>query len=107
YGTGLAVNQVVSVLGAYPLPESSNPFAAATGSGIAKSLLALVAIVTAYAAASPVLVAASLLGDAWPWLAVPVGVAYGVAAAALGSRLAGDLLDRRAPELLAAVTPRR
>lgn len=107
YGTGLAVNQVVSVLGAYPLPESANPFAAATGSGIAKSLLALVAIVTAYAAASPVLLAASLLGNAWPWLAVPVGAGYGVAAAALGSQLAGDLLDRRAPELLAAVTPRR
>lgn len=107
YGTGLAVNQVVSVLGAYPLPESSNPFATASGSGIAKSLLALLAIVTAYVVATPVLVAAALLGDAWPWLAVPVGVAYGGAAAALGGRLAGNLLDRRAPELLAAVTPRR
>jgi ABC-2 type transport system permease protein len=107
YGTGLAVNQYVSVLAAYPLPESFNPFATASGSGIAKSLLALVAIVAAYAIAAPVLVAAVLLPDAWPWLSVPVGLGYGLAAAGLGCYLAGNALDRRAPELLAAVTPNR
>lgn len=48
-----------------------------------------------------------LLGDAWPWLAVPVGAGYGLAAAALGCYLAGEVLDRRTPELLAAVTPGR
>jgi ABC-2 type transport system permease protein len=106
YGTGLAINQYLSVLAAYPLPEGSNPFATASGSGIAKSLLALVAIVAAYAVAAPVLVAAALLGAAWSAVAVPVGLGYGLAAAALGCYLAGDLLDRRAPELLAAVTPR-
>lgn len=107
YGAGLAVNQYVSVLAAYPLPESSNPFATASGAGLAKSLLALVAIIAAYAVAAPVLVAAVLLGDAWPWLAVPVGAGYGLAAAALGCYLAGEVLDRRTPELLAAVTPGR
>jgi ABC-2 type transport system permease protein len=107
YGVGLAVNQYVSVLAAYPLPESSNPFAIASGGGVAKSLLALLGIAAAYAVATPVLVAATLLGGAWPALAVPIGVGYGLAAAALGCHLAGDVLDRRAPELLAAVTPGR
>jgi ABC-2 type transport system permease protein len=52
-------------------------------------------------------VAALLLGAVWNWLALPVGLAYGGSAAWLGCYLAGDILDRRAPELLAAVTPRR
>jgi ABC-2 type transport system permease protein len=107
YGTGLAVNQFVSVLAGYPLPESSNPFATVSGSGLAKSLLALVAVAAAYAVAAPVLVVAVRLPEAWPWLAVPVGLGYGLAAAALGCYLAGDVLDRRLPELLAAVTPNR
>jgi ABC-2 type transport system permease protein len=107
YGTGLAINQSISVLAAYPLPEGSNPFAITSGTGIAKSLLALVAILAAYTVAVPVLVAAVLLGDVWPVLAVPVGGGYGLAAAALGCRLTGDALDRRAPQLLADVTPGR
>jgi ABC-2 type transport system permease protein len=107
YGTGLAANTYLSILAAYPLPETSNPFATSSGAGLAKSLLALVAIVAAYAVAAPVQVLAALLGDAWPWVALPVGAGYGFAAAALGCYLAGDVLDRRAPELLAAVTPGR
>ncbi|HEY8473518.1 MAG TPA: ABC transporter permease [Natronosporangium sp.] len=107
YGAGVAVNTFVSVLAAYPLPETANPFATATGSGLAKSLLALVAMVAASIIAAPVLAIAAALGDAWPWLAVPIGAAYGAGAAALGCYLAGDVLDRRAPELLAAVTPSR
>jgi ABC-2 type transport system permease protein len=107
YGTGVAVNTYVSILAAYPLPETSNPFATASGSGVAKSLLALVAVAVAYLVAAPVLALAAALGDAWPWLAVPAGLGYGLAATALGTYLAGDVLDHRAPELLAAVTPNR
>jgi ABC-2 type transport system permease protein len=107
YGVGLAINQYLSVLAPYALPEGSNPFATASGSGLAKSLLALVAIVAAYLVCAPVLVAAAVLGEqAWAWLAVPVGLGYGLGAVALGTYLAGDVLDHRAPELLAAVTPR-
>lgn len=106
YGTGLAVNQLLSVLTPYPLPETSNPFATGSGEAAAKSMLALGGLLFASAGAVPVLLLASLLGDAWPWVAVPVGVGYGVAAVVLGSYLAGDHLDRRAPEVLAAVTPR-
>jgi ABC-2 type transport system permease protein len=108
YGAGLAVNLHLSVLAPYALPDTANPFATGSGTGLAKSLLALVAVVAAYAVAMPVLVAAALLdGTVWRYLALPVGLGYGAVAASLGCRLAGDLLDRRAPELLAAVTPRR
>lgn len=107
YGAGLAVNSFVSVLGAYSLPETSNPFAMNSGAGLAKGLLTLLAMIVSAVAAVPMLVAAALLGDAWLWLALPLGAAYGLGAALLGAYLAGDVLDRRQPELLATVTPRR
>ncbi|MFY1686092.1 ABC transporter permease [Micromonospora sp. WMMD730] len=107
YGVGLAINGFISVLGAYSLPETSNPFAMNSGSGIAKSMLTLLSMVGSAAAAVPMVVAAGLLGDVWLWLALPVGAAYGVGAALLGAYLAGDVLDRRMPELLSTVTPRR
>ncbi|SBT53034.1 ABC transporter permease [Micromonospora narathiwatensis] len=107
YGTGLAINGFVSVLGAYALPETSNPFAMNTGAGVAKSLLTLLSMVASAVAAVPMVAAAALLGELWLWLALPVGLAYGLGAALLGAYLAGDVLNRRQPELLTAVTPRR
>ncbi|MFI5928683.1 ABC transporter permease [Micromonospora sp. NPDC051543] len=107
YGAGLAVSSFVSVLGAYSLPETSNPFGMNSGAGMAKGLLTLVAMITTAVIGVPMVVAAALLGDAWLWLALPLGTAYGLGAALLGAYLAGDVLDRRQPELLATVTPRR
>jgi ABC-2 type transport system permease protein len=107
YGTGLAINLVVSVLGAYALPETSNPFAISSGSGVAKSLLSFLALAGSLAASAPFLAGAAILGDSWTPVALPIGLAYGVGAAALGCYICGDLLDRRGPELLQMVTPRR
>jgi ABC-2 type transport system permease protein len=107
YGTGLAVNLLVSVLGAYALPETSNPFAINTGAGVAKSLLSFVALIGSVAASAPFLAVSVLLDDAWTPVALPLGLAYGVGAAVLGCYIAGDVLDRRVPELLQTVTPRR
>ena len=107
YGAGLAVNLAVSVVAAYALPETSNPFAVNTGAGLAKSLLAMGALLGALAAAAPIVVLALVLDGVWSALLLPVGVVYGGGAVWLGITVVGELLDRRAPEVLAAVTPRR
>jgi ABC-2 type transport system permease protein len=107
YGIGLAVVLPVSVRGAYALPDTANPFAMSSGGGLAKGLLTFGALFAALIATIPLQVAAFLLDETWWWIGLPVGVLYGGLAYLVGSRLAGDLLDRRMPELLAAVTPKR
>jgi ABC-2 type transport system permease protein len=109
YGSGLAVNLFVSLHGAYALPETSNPFAINTGSGVAKSLLSILGLIVATAVAIPIVVVTALVGaaPAWLWLAGPVGLAYGAGAAWLATYMVGDMLDRQMPELLQAVSPNR
>jgi ABC-2 type transport system permease protein len=109
YGSGLAVNLFLSLHGAYALPETSNPFAINTGSGVAKSLLGIVGLIGATAVAIPIVVITTIVGDApaWLWLAGPAGIAYGAGAAWLGTYMVGDMLDRQMPELLQAVSPDR
>jgi ABC-2 type transport system permease protein len=107
YGTGLAVVLPVSVLAAYALPDTTNPFAISSGAGLTKGLLSVGALITAAVVSVPVLVAALLLGDAWVWAGLPIGLAYGTVAYLVGVRVAGAALDRRMPELLTAVTPNR
>jgi ABC-2 type transport system permease protein len=107
FGVGLAVVLPVSVLGAYALPDTSNPFAMSSGAGVAKALLTFGALAGAIVATVPLLIAAYLLDDVWLWIGLPVGLVYGGAAYVVGSLVGGALLDRRMPELLAAVTPNR
>jgi ABC-2 type transport system permease protein len=104
FGTGLAVILSVSVRGAYALPDTQNPFAINSGGGITKGLLSLVGLVAAILGTLPLQLAAYFLGDAWTWIGLPVGLAWGFGAYWLGCYIAGDHLDRRMPELLAAVT---
>ena len=107
FGTVLGVESVLSVYAAYPMPESRNAFSVNTGTGSAKAFLALAGMVGAAAAASPVLLLAALLHGSLAPLVAPFGIAYGLAALLIGTYIGGDALERRGPELLVAVTPRR
>jgi ABC-2 type transport system permease protein len=107
FGTGLAVALPISVRAAYALPDTTNPFALSSGGGLAKALVNIGGLIAAIVGTLPIQVAAHLLGDAWLWVGLPVGLAYGIGAFWLGAYLGGDHLDRRMPELLAAVTPNR
>jgi ABC-2 type transport system permease protein len=106
YGVGLALVLPVSVRAAYALPDPSTPFTLSSGGGLGKALPSLAAMVGAIIGTLPVVLAGYLLGPVWLWIGLPVGLGYGAAAYALGAHLAGGLLDRRMPEVLAAVTAR-
>ncbi|MFI1992373.1 ABC transporter permease [Actinoplanes sp. NPDC020271] len=106
YGTGLAVLLPISVRGAYALPESTGPFAVSSGAGLAKGLPSIAGMLGGMIGALPVVLAGSMLGPAWTWAGLPIGLGYGVAAYLIGAGIAGDMLDRRMPEVLAAVTAR-
>jgi ABC-2 type transport system permease protein len=107
YGVGLGLVLPVSVRAAYAFPASSNPFAMPSGGSQAKGLIAFGVLLGSIVASLPLQIVALLLGPVWLWIGLPVGVAYGTAAYLIGSNMAADLLDKRAPELLAAVTPNR
>jgi ABC-2 type transport system permease protein len=102
YGIGLALVLPISVRAAYALPDTTGPFALSSGGGFSKALPGVAALLGASIGAVPVL----LLADRWPWLGLPVGLLYGGGAYLAGAWLAARMLDRRMPELLAAVTPR-
>ena len=107
FGTTLGVESVLSVFAAYPMPESRNAFSVSTGSGSAKGFLAFAGMLVAAAFAAPVLLLAVVLHGAVAELILPVGIGYGAAALLVGTYIGGDALERRGPELLVAVTPRR
>jgi ABC-2 type transport system permease protein len=108
FGAAIATASYLSILAAYPLPDVSNPFALNTGAGSAKGLLALVAMLGTLVLSTPVTVASLFLtSPTGAWLILVLGIGYGAVAALLGTYLAGDVLERRGPELLVAITPRR
>jgi len=107
YGVGLALVLPLSVRAAYALPESTSPFALSSGGGTAKGLLTMAVLIGAAIVTVPLQLIAFGLDDVWLWIGLPAGVAYGAAAYLIGSGVAGDMLDRRMPEVLAAVTPGR
>jgi ABC-2 type transport system permease protein len=109
FGAAVASAALVSVLAPYALPDNSNPFALNSGGGSAKGMLALVAMIATLVITLPVIAAAHWLATSTlgAWAVLAFGVVYGLVAAAFGSYAAGELLDRRGPEVLVAVTPRR
>ncbi|WP_327007332.1 ABC transporter permease [Dactylosporangium sp. NBC_01737] len=106
FGISVGAAGITSVLAPYPMPDSANPFAMNTGQGSAKSMLSFVTMFATWALASPVMIAFVLLPDGLIWLLLPVGIGWGFTLAWVGTRIAGNLLVRRAPEVLAAVTPK-
>jgi ABC-2 type transport system permease protein len=109
FGAAVATAAFVSVQAPYALPDSSNPFALNGASGSAKGMLALAAMVGTLVLSLPVIGAAYVLGASTPGslFVLLLGVGYGVGAAMVGTYAAGQILDRRGPEVLVAVTPRR
>jgi ABC-2 type transport system permease protein len=109
FGSAVAASGLLSVLAPYPLPQNTNPFATNSGSGSAKGLFALLAMIATLVISTPVVIAAFWLGStlAGAMLVLVLGVAYGFGVARLGTYIAGDALERRGPEVLIAVTPRR
>jgi ABC-2 type transport system permease protein len=109
FGASLAAAALLSVLAPYALPENTNPFSMNSGGGSAKGILTVVALTVTLIISAPVLVASFLLADTTfgPSALLGIGVLYGLALAWLGTVAAGAVLDRRGPEILAAITPRR
>jgi ABC-2 type transport system permease protein len=107
FGASMASASFLSVYTAYPVPESRNAFASSSGSGSAKGLLSLLGVVGAAVIAAPIMAAAVILPSGASWLVAPVGIGWGVAAVLVATAIMGRALDRRGPELLVAVTPRR
>jgi ABC-2 type transport system permease protein len=89
------------------MPEAgANPFRSNTG-GSARVLLAQAAsgaVAVTVALPSAVGVALGALGWApGPWLALVVGPAAGVVVLVIAIQVGGQVVDRRGPEILAAV----
>jgi ABC-2 type transport system permease protein len=107
-GAGLGVSAVASGLVVYPVqPPGSSPFSSASMGNVGLTLLAQAATSAAVGIlALPALVTAALavvVGPAWGWLALAVGVAEGAGLVAAGVVLGGRALDARGPALLAAM----
>jgi ABC-2 type transport system permease protein len=107
-GVAAGASALLSVLVPYSFPESTNPFAVSGGTAGLRGLLAVAGSFAALALLVPLLVFAVLTHGPAAGLAVlAVGVVWGGAGLLIGTHVAGGILDRRGPEILAAVTPRR
>jgi ABC-2 type transport system permease protein len=102
FGASAGLSTILSVLVPYALPESNNPFALSTGTGGLRGFVAFAPLIAGGGIATP-LVFLAVPGP----LALVVGLATGTALLAAGILIGGGLLDDRAPEVLAMVSPRR
>ncbi|GAB3265610.1 transporter [Arthrobacter pigmenti] len=107
--TGLGLSSVVSARYTYAVPApGESPFKTPPGSGVRTVVVQLVGWLAMAALISPELVLAliAVLGgqQLFGWLALGCGLVLGVVFLLLGVRIGGKWYDRRAPELLLAVT---
>lgn len=103
-GVGSAAVVLSSVYAPYPVPSAKqgNPFST-RGSFNSASLISLFATVVAVGAVGGGFALLTAPGGAVAWLAVPVGVAVGWSAWALGQRYATRGLEARGPDILEVV----
>ncbi|MDC5698766.1 hypothetical protein OO014_16040 [Intrasporangium calvum] len=107
-GAGYAVSSMMSIVLPYPVPKpGESPFQTPPGA-VGMTLLAqTVSSIATVVVAAPVLVLGLLAwsGSTWAGLvALVVGIALGVAVAWFGVRLSAATYDRRAPDLLLALS---
>jgi ABC-2 type transport system permease protein len=107
-GVSAGVSALLSVLAPYAFPDSTNPFAVGGGTGGLRGLFAMAGSLATLLLLAPLLLFAVFTHGPAAGLAVlAAGVAWGVAGLLIGTHIAGGILDRRGPEILVAVTPRR
>jgi ABC-2 type transport system permease protein len=107
YGASVGLSGLISVLVPYPMPDSPNPFAVSSGGGSVKGFFSLIAMVGAMLLTAPIVVAYFVMGESTRWLILPVGIVWGVLIGWVGTYAGGAILDRRAPEVLNAISPKR
>ncbi len=106
--TGFGVASVMSALQPYPVPgPGENPFGAPPGSSALTIVVQAVAGTVVFVVNLPLLGvgAGALLGHVWMgWLSLGLALVLGSGAMALGTWWGARIYDRRAPELLAALS---
>lgn len=107
---GLGVGSWVGAVWQWPGPApGENPFQRGSSGGLPALASGLSVLAGTFVVGLPalVLLLAGLIWRPWlGWLALPVGVASGLVVLRLGQAQGGRLLERRWPEVLAAVSER-
>ena len=107
--SGLGLSSVFSARYTYNVPlPGENAFKTPPGSTGRTMLVQFLWLAVQFVIALPLLVPAALYtfgaGGWWGWVTLVLGVVYGSAAMIAGIRIGGKWLDRRAPEVLLAVS---
>ena len=107
--SGLGLSSVFSARYTYNVPlPGENAFKTPPGSTGRTMLVQFIWMAMQVLIALPLLVPAALyvfgLGSVWGWVTLGIGIVYGAAALVAGIRIGGRWLDRRAPEVLLAVS---
>jgi ABC-2 type transport system permease protein len=104
---GAGAGSLAGALAPHPMPAAgANPFRSSSGVGAATVLVQMVVMGVATVAAAPAVVLLVVGATVWfpaVWVGLVVGTAAGVAVLLGGLAVAGRVVDRRGPEILAAV----
>ena len=107
--SGLGLSSVFSARYTYNVPlPGENAFKTPPGSTGRTMLVQFIWMGMQFVISLPMLIPAALylfgLGGVWGWVTLALGIVYGSAALVAGIRIGGRWLDKRAPEVLLAVS---